>query len=173
MRTVNDKQNTLFAPAEIKVTFSPTHDRSLVVSSAEEIASVLYNAWDMDSFHYQEQFGVLLLNHAAQVMGFRITNTGSINSVTPDIRALVGIAIKSTASRIVIAHNHPSGSNRISAGDKAATYKIMEACALFDIVLEDHIILIGDGDFISFKERKLLYASYNRYLTDKDGLKIR
>ncbi len=55
----------------------------------------------------------------------------------------------------MLLHNHPSGDPQPSRQDILITQKIKEAGELMDIPLLDHII-IGDGCFISLKEKALL-----------------
>ena len=62
-------------------------------------------------------------------------------------------AILCNSKRIIIAHNHPSGSTEPSKHDIAATKKITEACNLMGINLLDHLI-IGDKQFKSIIEQK-------------------
>ena len=64
-------------------------------------------------------------------------------------------ALLCNASRIMVAHNHPSGDSSPSREDKKSTMKIKEACDLMGISLLDHII-IGEDEYFSFKAEGLL-----------------
>ena len=53
-------------------------------------------------------------------------------------------AMKSKASYVVLAHNHPAGSPRMSREDDAVTNRAYKALELVGIRLYDHIIVAGD-----------------------------
>ena len=67
-----------------------------------------------------------------------------------DHRLIVKRALELLSTRIIILHNHPSGSATPSQADIDITRKIKEATALFDIELLDHII-ISSSEHYSFK----------------------
>ncbi len=52
-------------------------------------------------------------------------------------------------------HNHPSGDPEPSPEDIKMTLDLQKAGAIFSVILHDHII-IGDGRYVSFRERGLL-----------------
>ena len=85
-----------------------------------------------------------------------VTNSiGTINSNTIDIREILLEPVKCGATRIAVAHNHPSGDVSPSNHDIIFTNNLFEACNIFGIGLLDHII-IGTGQFSSFRKLKLL-----------------
>ncbi len=68
---------------------------------------------------------------------------GSIDAVDFNIRRLVETAIKSKASYVILAHNHPAGSPRLSREDDAVTSRVYKALELVNIRLFDHIVVAG------------------------------
>ena len=60
-----------------------------------------------------------------------------------------------SAASIIIAHNHPSGDPAPSAEDVAVTKRLIQSGEIMGIDLLDHIVL-GDGTFVSLKERGLI-----------------
>ena len=60
-------------------------------------------------------------------------------------------AIKNSASKIILVHNHPSGDPTPSREDLEITKKLIEAGRLIDIKVLDHVI-IGNKEFWSWKE---------------------
>ena len=64
-------------------------------------------------------------------------------------------AILSNALRIVLVHNHPSGTLEPSPEDQEFTQAVRQACELMGIDLYDHLIVTDKG-FCSFRERGLL-----------------
>ena len=69
---------------------------------------------------------------------------GSVNTVEFNIRRIVEIALKSKASYVILAHNHPGGTPRMSKEDDAVTSRVYKALELLNIHLFDHIIVAGD-----------------------------
>ena len=72
-----------------------------------------------------------------------------------DFRLVAKYAIESLAVNVIIAHNHPSGNLTPSPQDLAITEKIKKGLEVFDIRLNDHIILTKDG-FTSFSNKGIL-----------------
>ncbi len=69
---------------------------------------------------------------------------GSVSSVNFDVRRVVETAMKSKASFVILAHNHPGGRARMSREDDLVTGRIYKALDLMNIRLFDHIIIAGD-----------------------------
>ncbi|MBL7911138.1 MAG: DNA repair protein RadC [Bacteroidia bacterium] len=102
-----------------------------------------------------EEFWVLILNRANQVIKEENLSKGGISGTVVDIRLICKAAIENNASGIVIAHNHPSGQLTPSQQDKSITNKLKEALKTFEIPLLDHLI-IGDQKYLSFADEGLL-----------------
>ena len=65
------------------------------------------------------------------------------------------IVLKATATAVIVAHNHPSGSLRPSEQDIKLTQKIKHGGMLLDIKINDHLIITEDGYF-SFQDEGML-----------------
>jgi DNA repair protein RadC len=102
-----------------------------------------------------EEFWILILNRANQVVKQEYLSKGGITGTVVDVRLICKSAIENNASGIIIAHNHPSGQLQPSEQDKQITKKIKEALKLFDISLLDHLI-IGDQRYFSFSDEAIL-----------------
>ncbi|MOA29258.1 hypothetical protein D3C78_1502620 [compost metagenome] len=64
-------------------------------------------------------------------------------------------AVKRSSASIVVCHNHPSGDPTPSPEDIQITKRLSEAGDVIGVDVLDHII-IGDGIFVSLKERGLM-----------------
>ena len=64
-------------------------------------------------------------------------------------------ALLRNAVMIVILHNHPSGDPTPSTEDKKLTEQIRAGASVLGLTLADHIV-IGDQQYFSFRENKLL-----------------
>jgi len=105
----------------------------------------------------KENFMVLFLDAGNRVRGHEILFTGSVDSVQIDMRVIFNAALKNHASRIIIAHNHPSQRVNPSQADLELTASIANAGKLLNIPLIDHVIVSFSGAF-SFRENRLLAA---------------
>jgi DNA repair protein RadC len=90
-------------------------------------------------------------------LGFTLVSIGGLTGTIADIRLILSVALKTAATGIMLAHNHPSGALSPSHADRAITSKINEAAKLMDIKLLDHIILSPeDGEYYSFADEGVL-----------------
>ncbi|HWR58905.1 MAG TPA: DNA repair protein RadC [Thermodesulfovibrionales bacterium] len=64
-------------------------------------------------------------------------------------------AIRESAASVIFVHNHPSGDPEPSKDDIAVTEKLKGAGQIIGISVLDHII-IGDGRYVSLKEKGIL-----------------
>jgi DNA repair protein RadC len=81
---------------------------------------------------------------------FRGTLTHS--SVSP--REILKEALKRNAAKILLAHNHPSGTPNPSPEDCAFTRQMQEASRLLGIVFVDHLILGEAMSYFSFAQTR-------------------
>ena len=98
-----------------------------------------------------EQFWVLLLSQAGKPIREIKIGQGGISATAVDVRLVMKAALEHLASAIILFHNHPSGNLMPSSQDDALTKKIQDASRLFDIRVNDHII-ITDGDYYSYND---------------------
>ena len=97
----------------------------------------------------------MYLNRANKVLGVTVLSQGGITRTVVDIRLTISIALKCAATSIVLCHNHPSGNLKPSRADEEVTSKIKQAAQLFDITVQDHLI-ITDENYFSFADDGLL-----------------
>jgi DNA repair protein RadC len=93
----------------------------------------------------QEWFAVFLLNAHNQLIERRLLSLGTVDSAPVHPRDVFREAVRTNATCIAVAHNHPSGSLQPSAHDKITTKRLAEAGSLLGITLIDHIICTADG----------------------------
>ena len=98
---------------------------------------------------HEECWAIYLTNSNRIIERYRISQ-GGIQATVVDQRIVVKRALELLSTRLILVHNHPSGSTKPSEADHQLTSHIKEATKLFDIELLDHII-ISDSDSYSFK----------------------
>ena len=95
------------------------------------------------------------MTSSARVVERLKISQGGVQATVVDNRLIFKRALELLASRILIAHNHPSGSAEPSKADIALTNRIRSAAELFEIQLIDHIIITANDSY-SFKSHNLL-----------------
>jgi DNA repair protein RadC len=102
-----------------------------------------------------EEFWVIFLDRANNVIDKARISQGGISGTVIDIRIILKQAIEKLASSIILVHNHPSGNLNASTNDLEITRKATEASKFFDIKVLDHIIVAGKK-FMSFADEGLI-----------------
>lgn len=116
------------------------------VDTNEELYRLVKSVWNMDTIGIREEFKVIFMNHGNRVLGLMNLSIGGMTGTNVDIRLILAAALKVAATRIALAHNHPSGTLTPSRADIHLTQRIKQACCILDIDLLAHIILSGDDD---------------------------
>lgn len=141
--------------SEIKVSYSNTNPDRIKITNSQIMYEVIMTHWNFDILEFQEEVKVILLNRANIVLGIYEMSKGGVSGTVVDIRIILGVALKSNASGIVLVHNHPSGKLAPSEPDKTITKRLKEACDLFEIGLLDHLIISRYG-YYSFTDSGIL-----------------
>jgi dihydrofolate synthase/folylpolyglutamate synthase len=100
----------------------------------------------------KEQFHVVILNTANQVVRRVLVSEGNLNSSIVHPREVYRHAIVECAAAIIGLHNHPSGNATPSREDIAITKQLVEAGRIIGIPLHDHIIIAGE-EYVSLAEK--------------------
>jgi DNA repair protein RadC len=103
----------------------------------------------------REVFSVMTLDTKNQPNAFHIVSVGTLNASLVHPREVYKICMVSNAASLMCFHNHPSGNPTPSQEDIEITERLRDSGTLLGIDLLDHII-IGDGSFVSMKERGLM-----------------
>ncbi|MEG1774299.1 MAG: DNA repair protein RadC [Oscillospiraceae bacterium] len=102
-----------------------------------------------------EAFLVACLDKKRKLIHCELLMEGSPDSVPIDLRRIVEIAMRTSATAVVLAHNHPRGFAIPSISDQNTTLRIREVLRPLSIELVDHIIIAMD-DGVSLAETGLL-----------------
>jgi len=107
----------------------------------------------------QEHFAVLLLDVKHRHLGTQVITIGTATETLAHPRDIFREVIRQGATRVIIAHNHPSGSTEPSSADIALTRQLLQGARLLDIPLLDHLIL-GGGTFCSLRQTTSLWEEF-------------
>lgn len=98
-----------------------------------------------------EEFWVILLNRANQVIRLVQISAGGVSGTVADPKLIFKTALEHLASAVILAHNHPSGNLQPSQADRDLTKKMREAGRLLEIPILDHLIFT-DKAYYSFAD---------------------
>jgi DNA repair protein RadC len=148
------KATTILAAVELgkRVFQSKPLDLS-VIDSPEKAANAL--AADL-MWQSQERFAVLLLNVKNCLISRQIITIGTATETLAHPREIFREVIRQGAARLIVAHNHPSGSVEASEEDINLTRQLLAGAQILNIPLLDHVIL-GNGNFSSLRETTRLW----------------
>ncbi len=130
---------------EIGKRFFSKHDnKQIIIRNARNAYNYLKDMQNLP----KEQFRGLYLNSRHKLIHDEIISVGSLTSSIVHPREVFKPAIEYSAAAIIVAHNHPSGSNKPTEGDIEVTEQLIKAGKILGIEVLDHII-IGKNSFCS------------------------
>lgn len=118
------------------------------ISSAKDVFNLLSERFSNEK---QETFLIVMLNSKHFVTGIEEISRGILDSAIVHPREIFKHAIKNSASKIILVHNHPSGDPSPSEEDKSITKRLSDAGELLGIPVLDHVI-IGKDKHWSWKD---------------------
>ena len=141
---------------EVEVVYKPR--KSLELSSEIRCSrdAFLYIKEFFKSFmSHHEEVWMILLNSCMQIIGSSQVSKGGLEHAFVDVRIIYQTALMAHATGFILVHNHPSGDPTPSTEDKKLTEQIRAGASVLGLTLADHIV-IGDQQYFSFRENKLL-----------------
>jgi DNA repair protein RadC len=121
--------------------------REIKISDAEQVRKYLKEFQEED----REHFIVLGLDTKNKILYREVVTIGILDACIIHPREVFKKAVMMSCSKIILAHNHPSGDPTPSQEDLDITKKIMEAGEILDIKVLDHVI-IGKDKYWSYSE---------------------
>lgn len=106
-------------------------------------------------FQKNEVFLVAMLDAQNRLINTVKVSNGTINEACVYPRDIVKYILDNNANSVILAHNHPGGSQNPSSADINVTQKIIQALKTISVNVIDHII-VADNSFTSFAEKGLL-----------------
>lgn len=122
--------------------------RETVLNSVDRAGSYLMELFAGLS---RESLYQLCLDQKGKLLACKRPSQGGANSTDLNIRLLMENAILTSASAVILSHNHPSGIALPSEDDIATTEQAQKALGTIGVRLADHII-VADGDFVSMAD---------------------
>lgn len=110
----------------------------------------------------RESLVVLNLDYQLHPINFNVVSIGCDNRSSFKLSDVFKTSILSSASCIMLFHNHPSGNPSPSEEDIDITRRMIEAGSMLDINLMDHIIVGGDTYYSFRKSMSYLFELKER-----------
>lgn len=119
-----------------------------VLSSSERAGKYLLTLFEGKK---REAVYQLCLDQKGKLLACKLLGEGGATAAAVEIRQVVENAILTSASAVILSHNHPSGIALPSQEDYAVTDRAKAALATIGVTLTDHII-VADGDYVSMAD---------------------
>ena len=122
------------------------------IQSSSDVYEIIY-AELSDKSH--EEFWILLLDRANQLIIKKSISEGGLSGTIADPKKIFKLALDQNCSSIILAHNHPSNNLQPSENDIKLTKSIRKAALTLEINVLDHII-VGSDNYFSFADEGLI-----------------
>lgn len=103
----------------------------------------------------QERLVAVYLNTKHEIIRKETIFIGSLNQSIAHPREIFRGAVRVSAAKLILTHNHPSGDTSPSSNDISFTERMQECGEMMGIELLDHII-VGHSSYYSLKEGGLM-----------------
>ena len=147
------KAITLLAAIELgKRLANPIKEEKIKIVNAE----VLYELFRLKILNVkQEKLFAVFLNTKNEIISYETIFVGTQNKRITHPREIFHEAIKNSAVKLILLHNHPTGDTTPSKEDIEFTKMIKETGELLQIPLIDHVI-ISEYNYFSFFDHQML-----------------
>ena len=129
----------------------PINVLKIKVKNPQDIANLVMHELKAEK---KEIVKVVILNSQNVIIKIQTISLGGSRFAHVEPKDIFIEAIKRSATKIILIHNHPSGDATPSEQDCKFTKKIEEAAKLIGIELLDHIV-IGNNEYASIKAHLL------------------
>jgi len=144
------KAMQILAIAELEKRINQSKNPVKKITCAKDVFDLMHNELKDKK---EEHFYVLLLNNQNNVIKKELISKGILDSAILHPREVFRPAIKHSAARIILVHNHPSGNSQPSSEDLDITQRLTAVGGDLGIRVLDHVI-VGRGEWWSWMERK-------------------
>ena len=141
--------------SEIQVSNSSSETPKVKISTTEIAYRVFLENWDLKTIELCEEFKILCLNRANEVLGIYNHSKGGKTGTVIDQKLIFATALKCNAPAIIICHNHPSGNLTASESDIKLTKKLKKCGSFLEINVIDHLIISKNG-YLSFISSEIM-----------------
>ncbi len=129
------------------------YDAAAEIAGAEmsDFRKICSHFKDLYRYEEREIVRAALLDEHLRLVRISTVAEGQPSAAQVSVRRITETAFSASCNTIILAHNHPGGTARISAEDVAVTRELVRILKQFDIRLVDHIV-VGGGEAVSMRE---------------------
>lgn len=121
----------------------------------------IYNLYKYDFINEkQEKLIGIFLDNKNQIIASETIFVGTVNQSMVHPREVFKLAVKYSAVKIIVVHNHPSGNPTPSKADDEFTRSLVESGKMLDIPVIDHII-IGNEAYYCYNLKQVIRVGDN------------
>lgn len=151
------KASTILAAIELgKRVFQASPPEGREIRSPAEAAAFLSHELMWQS---QERFATIVLDVKNRALAKKVVSIGTATETLAHPREIFRETIRQGGTRLIVAHNHPSGSVEPSQEDVLLTEQLLQGAQILSVPLLDHVIL-GSGNFHSLRQSTALWEEY-------------
>lgn len=137
--------------------------------SSLDAANIVRTVFDEGEIEMREAFIVLFFNEANEPIGTYKHSSGGRDQTLVDLGLVLGAALTSLSSGMILAHNHPVGDSNPSMADLEITLQFIKAASFHNIRIIDHIVVTKDKH-TSMAEHGLIGGESPYPLTSPEGV---
>ena len=104
-----------------------------------------------------EQMLAVAITNRGEPVAVRLIAVGGVDSCMVSVAEIMKFVLLANCPRVLLIHNHPSGSLKPSKEDQAVTERVEKAAELIGLALTDHIIVGDRQNGYSIKYEKIIY----------------
>lgn len=152
------KATTILAAVELgkRAFLSRPSERTVIDNPTVAAAALSHDLM----WQTQERLALLLLDAKNQLLGTKVMTIGTATETLAHPGEIFREVLRQGATRVIVAHNHPTGHVEPSEEDIALTEQLLKGAQLLSISLVDHLIL-GDGNYQSLRLiKQILWDTY-------------
>lgn len=149
------------------------------VYEIQEPSHEIYAHHSRDVFGYLEQYSkadkeiflVLCFNAKNRLLECVPISVGTVDCSAVYPREVIRECLRTGASSVILAHNHPSGDPQPSVADNMITKRLVWCMKLMSIEMLDHIV-IGKGVYYSYADSGLITDYTSSFTVLEHGARI-
>jgi DNA repair protein RadC len=155
------------------MTIRLSSNKKIKILNSGDIATIMQEVLQREKKidRNKEHMWLVALDADNRIMMIELISLGSNKQTIVEPMEVFSFALQKQASRIILVHNHPSGSVRPSAGDRGLTDQMMAIGKFLKLPVVDHLIINGDT-FYSFVDSGLYAEIEQNTLFDLTFTKI-
>lgn len=123
---------------------------NITLHNTRDILKFLHDFENLD-FLAEEHTFAIFTDTTNKIINYCLVGKGNERSSLLDLKTVFKVALLSNASRIILAHNHPSGSLKPSKFDLKTTKYIKFGCKILGFELLDNVIVSNNNIISLFK----------------------